>query len=190
MSYKTVLGGKNSPSNASDPYDVAKQPVRVSDAEAIVGPPGPQGAPGAAGPQGPQGVPGVQGVTGPTGPQGVQGNAGPAGPTGATGPQGPQGATGATGANGSDATNLVTSVFGRTGAIVATLGDYVASTIGDDTGISGGSVNDAIKVVRDDAARAGLTLTTTLYTATTTLNLKSIYRFNFCLLYTSDAADE
>ena len=94
MSYKTVITGNKIPSNASDPYDVSKQPVRVSNAETIVGPQGPAGAPGPQGSQGPQGPAGAAGSLGPTGPQGPQGNLGPTGPAGAPG------ATGATGPNG------------------------------------------------------------------------------------------
>jgi hypothetical protein len=53
--------------------------------------------------------------TGATGPAGPVGPAGPAGPTGLTGPAG---ATGATGPQGPPGTNAVTSVNGKTGAVV------------------------------------------------------------------------
>lgn len=48
---------------------------------------------------------------------------------GPTGPQGPTGATGPAGPQGDPATNLVSSVFGRVGAVVATLADYTAALI-------------------------------------------------------------
>lgn len=114
---------------------------------------------GPAGPQGPQGIPGVPGPTGPTGatgPQGPIGNTGPAGPTGATGAQGPIGNTGPQGPAGPNipatTTSLgsvivgsgisvdgtgkisvtaapVSSVFTRTGAVVAAAGDYTAAQV-------------------------------------------------------------
>ena len=60
---------------------------------------------------------GSTGPVGPTGPQGIQGIQGIAG-TGSIGPVGPTGPTGATGPTGPAASNLVNSVFGRTGAVV------------------------------------------------------------------------
>jgi Collagen triple helix repeat (20 copies) len=80
--------GNTLPGNASDPYDVVKQPLRISNIESIAGPTGAQGTPGATGAQGPQGI------------QGPQGPAGVVGPTGPTGPTGAAGATGATGVGG------------------------------------------------------------------------------------------
>jgi len=38
----------------------------------------------------------------------------------------------------------VTSVFGRVGAVVATLGDYVASQVNNDSSVSGATVKDAL----------------------------------------------
>jgi lysophospholipase L1-like esterase len=54
---------------------------------------------------------GLRLLPGPTGPAGAAGVAGPTGPTGPTGPQGPAG---------SPASNIITSVDGRTGAVVLT----------------------------------------------------------------------
>lgn len=58
-------------------------------------------------------------------------SSGPTGPTGATGPAGPTGAAGAVGPTGPGASNLVTSVFTRTGDVVAAIGDYDASQVLD-----------------------------------------------------------
>lgn len=55
------------------------------------------------------GLVGPAGPAGPAGPQGTQGIPGPTGATGAIGPQGPAGPA---------ASNLVTSVNGKTGAVV------------------------------------------------------------------------
>lgn len=63
---------------------------------------------------------------GPAGPQGIQGEAGP---------QGPQG---------DPATNLVPSVFGRTGNVVATLGDYTSSLISNASSVVGSTVSAAL----------------------------------------------
>lgn len=88
------------------------------------GPPGPQGGPGPQGPQGLQGVPGNTGAQGPAGPQGPPGaDSTVPGPPGPQGPQGPQGIPG------DPATNIISSVFGRTGAIVAQAGDYTAAQV-------------------------------------------------------------
>lgn len=43
-----------------------------------------------------------------------------------------------------DNTDLVTSVFGRTGPVIAAVGDYDASQIDNDSGISGATVKDAL----------------------------------------------
>ena len=116
------------------------------------GPTGPPGVSGAAGPTGPQGPQGNQGPTGATGATGATG------PTGATGLQGPPLAIQNQGTNlslrsyldfvgagvtASDdsannrtivtipggGTSTVSSVFARTGAIVAVAGDYTAAQV-------------------------------------------------------------
>jgi hypothetical protein len=112
---------------------------------------GPQGAPGIQGPQG------IAGLDGPQGEQGPQGAPGPAGPTGAVGPAGPTSSYYANGTligtesslnlvggsgiaiTGVDsagrvsltvaATSAVSSVFGRSGAVVAASGDYTAAEV-------------------------------------------------------------
>lgn len=97
-------------------------------ASTVAGPQGLTGATGATGPKGDTGATGATGaastVAGPQGPQGpagadstVAGPQGPKGDTGATGPTGPKGDTGAA------ATNPVSSVAGRTGAVTLTKSD-------------------------------------------------------------------
>lgn len=43
---------------------------------------------------------------------------------------------------------LVTSVFGRIGAVVATLGDYVASLVNNDSTVTGATVKDALNTLK------------------------------------------
>ncbi len=117
----------------------AQGPQGTTGAQGSTGPQGiqgPQGTQGLSGPQGPQGSTGSQGTQGATGPQGTQGIAGAQGPAGsqgvqgATGAQGPQGVEGSQGPQGVQGTpSPVSSVFGRTGAVVAANGDYTASNV-------------------------------------------------------------
>lgn len=90
---------------------------------------GPQGATGPMGPTGLTGSTGPQGATGPQGIQGIAGPTGATGPTGPTGMTGPQGPIGATGPQGDPATNLVSSVAGKTGAVTLDKSDVGLSNV-------------------------------------------------------------
>lgn len=109
----------------------------------LKGPQGETGEPGPKGEQGETGPQGPKGETGETGPQGIQGEPGiqgPPGPQGEMGPQGPAGPAGSVvSVNGvlPDASGNVqveagvTSVFGRSGAVAAQVGDYNADQIAE-----------------------------------------------------------
>jgi len=72
------------------------------------------------------GTPGPQGPAGPKGDTGDTGPQGPKGDTGDTGPQGPKGDKGDKGDPGDPATNIITSVNGKTGAVTLTAADVGA----------------------------------------------------------------
>lgn len=91
---------------------------------------------------GAKGDKGDKGDNGADGAQGVQGLTGATGAAGATGSQGAQGNPG------SPASNIITSVFGRTGTITATANDYTFSQIGSKpTTISGYGITDTLTQV-------------------------------------------
>jgi hypothetical protein len=119
---------------------------------------GATGATGPLGPTGSQGFTGASGTAGSSGASGATGSLGSSGATGATGSQGTQGYTGAsgvgasgaagttgpTGATGPSGTALVTAVFGRTGAVVATSGDYTATQVGAIPAVTYAAAGDLI----------------------------------------------
>ena len=145
------------------------------------GPPGPQGDPGATGADGPPGAAGPQGVQGIPGPTGSPGPQGIPGPTGTAGPQGIPGPTGTAGPagvgiptggttgqvlsklNAADynttwVTQAVTSVFTRTGAVVAATNDYTFAQIGSKpTTLAGYGITDAQPLDTDLTTWAGIT---------------------------------
>ena len=84
------------------------------------GPAGPKGDTGAPGPKGDTGPKGDKGDTGAQGPKGDKGDTGEQGPKGDTGETGPQGEPGPAGGGGGGA---VSSVAGRTGAVVLSSAD-------------------------------------------------------------------
>lgn len=71
-------------------------------------------------------VTGPAGAPGPPGPAGVDGDPGPVGPPGVAGPAGPAGATGPQGPAGDPASNIITSVNTKTGAVVLDAADVGA----------------------------------------------------------------
>ena len=132
-------------SPTGDEYLLVQNPTTLAYYKAVADTLGTDGATGPTGPTGPQGATGATGVAGPTGATGPIGNigvdgatgasgptgaTGPAGSSGATGPQGGVGDTGATGPQGDPATNLVSSVNTRTGAVtgLAEASDLTAHT--------------------------------------------------------------
>ncbi len=121
---------------------------------------GPQGQKGDNGQQGPIGATGTQGhpgATGPTGPSGLTGSTGPQGATGpqgvqgATGMTGPQGPIGATGPQGDPATNLVSSVAGKTGAVTLDKSDVGLGNV-DNTSDADKIISTATQTALDGKA--------------------------------------
>lgn len=101
---------------------------------------GQTGDTGASGPAGPKGD---TGATGPAGPKGDTGDTGPAGPAG---PQGPKGDPG------DPATNIITSVNGKTGAVVldaADVGAKATQTPVADPVASGSAVSFIDSITQD-----------------------------------------
>jgi len=152
-------------------------PTGATGSQGVAGPIGPTGADGSQGQIGATGAKGDKGDIGLTGANGANGATGATGQIGPIGPIGPTGATGATGPTGAglptggtagqvitkvDGTNYntqwsnppspnypVTSVFGRTGAVVSASGDYTSD-----------QVTEAInKYYTDARSRAAITLT-------------------------------
>lgn len=120
---------------------------------------GAQGIAGAAGATGPKGDTGSTGVQGPSGPAGgagtagAKGDTGAAGTQGAAGPQGPAGPTGPQGPAGDPATNLVTSVNGKTGAVTLGYSDTGADQAGTAAAVQGASLQKSANL--SDLASAG-----------------------------------
>jgi len=74
---------------------------------------------------------------------------------------------------GNNTPSVVTSVFGRVGSVIAQLYDYLASQVENDSGVSGGSVSDALDVL--DAGKQPLDPALTSIAGLTTSADKMLY---------------